>query len=515
MAKQPSGGSGSGGGNEASLGDHGSGGFSSLTSATSTAGVNQTSSLFFNSLQSVQSLFGSSGSSSSSSGGNNRQQPSAQPLTSLPLDERAQRWRAQSDQMGECRAKLATQEADIAELRRVLKSKLDEVSEMQIRRDLAEKRLALAVKESSGRQAEIDRLRAEMAEKEAELERTANRFNTEMREMVEFNQNMQEKFKDIKQSALMGKMMLASPGVVVASSPGAGGGAGAGAGTGTGSPSGPGSLGGGGGQQGQNTSLLGMSFQTAVSSPGGFSSSGASVHSSSLGSTAVGGGGGGSAATMMVSGDVAELHQTVVDLRQAMKRMARRNYDLRVLLSSSNSSSSSSSTSSSTDLKMSSTEGQLKPFWYVESLRRSRQRQKQQQQQQQQYTSPEDATAEDCFPKFGDRKELQLAEMRHKLLDFKYEVMRARCSGGSLSSLPSPEALAAGQLKPGWTRSLGELLKRGAQEEALARLEYSRRYRQLKGAVEDLVKKGLEEGYACEADYATFLAPHISKVSSE
>lgn len=216
---------------------------------------------------------------------------------------------------------------------------------------------------------------------------------------------------------------------------------------------------------------------------------------------------------MMVSGDVAELHQTVVDLRQAMKRMARRNYDLRVLLSSSNSSSSSSSTSSSTDLKMSSTEGQLKPFWYVESLRRSRQRQ--QQQQQQQYTSLEDGTttaAEDCFPKFGDRKELQLAEMRHKLLDFKYEVMRARCSGGSLSSLPSPEALAAGQLKPGWTRSLGELLKRGAQEEALARLEVSRRYRQLKGAVEDLVKKGLEEGYACEADYATFLAPHISKV---
>ena len=513
MAKQPSGGSGSGGGgggNEASLGDHGSGGFSSLTSATSTAAAaNQySSSLFFNSLQSVQSLFGSSGSSSSSSSGSNRQ--SAQPLTSLPLDERAQRWRAQSDQMGECRAKLATQEADIAELRRVLKSKLDEVSEMQIRRDLAEKRLALAVKESSGRQAEIDRLRAEMAEKEAELERTANRFNTEMREMVEFNQNMQEKFKDIKQSALMGKMMLASPGVV-ASSPGAG--AGGGTGTGTGSPSGPGSL---SGQQG-NTSLLGMSFQTAVSSPGGFSSSGASVHSSSLGSTAVGGGGGGGSAATMVSGDVAELHQTVVDLRQAMKRMARRNYDLRVLLSSSSSSNSSSSTSS-TDLKMSTTEGQLKPFWYVESLRRSRQRQKQQQQrqqQQQQYTSPEDATAEDCFPKFGDRKELQLAEMRHKLLDFKYEVMRARCSGGSLSSLPSPEALvAAGQLKPGWTRSLGELLKRGAQEEALTRLEYRRRYRQLKGAVEDLVKKGLEEGYACEADYATFLAPHISKVSS-
>lgn len=156
----------------------------------------------------------------------------------------------------------------------------------------------------------------------------------------------------------------------------------------------------------------------------------------------------------MVSGDVAELHQPVVDLRQAMKQMAKRNYDLRVLLSFS-SSNFSSSTFSLTDLKMSTTattaESQLKPFWYMESLRRRRQRQ--QQQQLQQYTL-EDGVAKNCFPKSGlqgNQKELQLAEMRHKLLDFKYEVMRARCSSGGsggLSPLPSSEAIITCQLKP-------------------------------------------------------------------
>lgn len=121
-----------------------------------------------------------------------------------------------------------------------MKSKPDE---MQIRRDLAEKRLALAVKKTSWRQAEIDRFQAKMAEKKADLERTENHFNTEMCEMVEFNRNMQEKFKDIKQSALVGKIMA--------------------------SPCGSGSLR-GGGQQMQNTSLPGMFFQTAVNRPRGF-----------------------------------------------------------------------------------------------------------------------------------------------------------------------------------------------------------------------------------------------------
>lgn len=473
MAKSTSGGSGAGD----HSGEH-SGGFSSLSSMPTTQSLLYN----YNSLQSIQSLF------SSNSTANNANTNKLQLIPSLPLDERAAKWRAQSDQMSEYRAKMATQEADIAELKRVLKTKLDEVSEMQIRRDLAEKKLASAVKETMGKQAEIERLLGEMREKEAEWERTANRYNAEMKEIYSENQLMKEKFKDIKQSALITKIM-SSPSV---------------------QQSGGGSQGGALGQGGSsslgNTSLLNMSFQTAMSSPGGYSSP-TTVHSGSpsMTATSVGGSSVLGLGGVGFSGDVGELHETINALRQALKRMAKRNYDLRVLLSALPASSSSTSFSSTplstidplkTTMEKSS---QLKPFWYVESLRKSRQRQAQ-------YSSAEGHNG--GFPKFGhDLKELKLAEMRNKLLDFKYTVMSDRCS--RIPLLPETETIVK---KPGWTRCLGDLLKKGAQEEALVRAEHGRRYRELKGQVEDFLK-GFEEGYACEADYATFLAPHISKVS--
>src|SRR5699024_3919176 len=100
-----------------------------------------------------------------------------QSMTCAPLDDRAHKWRAQSDQIGEFRNKIITQEADITELKRALKGKMDETSEMQIRRDLAEKKLSSAQKDTTKLQEELDRLTKEYKDKEAEWDRTLNKYN--------------------------------------------------------------------------------------------------------------------------------------------------------------------------------------------------------------------------------------------------------------------------------------------------------------------------------------------------
>lgn len=360
-------------------------------------------------------------------------------MVCLPLDDRAHKWRAQSDQIGEFRNKIIIQEADNHELKRALKSKLDEVSEMQIRRDLAEKKLSTAQKETALKQEELNRMVREYHEKEAEWERMQIKYNQEMKEMYSDNQSMREKFKDYSKNLLIGKIMN-SPSVAssLGTSPGA------------------------------TPSSHGMSFQTAMGSPGGFSTS-STVMSSE-------------------SSDVNELHQQVIDLRTALKRMAKRNYELRVLLSS-NPSSASDVNKCENGLANAST---LKPMWYVESLRRSNRSQ---------------LNGELAFPKFGsDMKELKLQEMRNKLLEFKYEVLKERCT---TSIIPCTERIAK---KPGWTRNLGDLLKKSAQEESMHQLDNTRRYRELRTQVEDFVRT-FEDGNSCDGTFASFIAPHISKVS--
>lgn len=374
-----------------------------------------------NSLSSIQTLFSSSGSAS-----NNRN--CLQSMCCVPLDERAMKWRAQSNQIHEYENKILTQEADISELKRGLKVKIDEVSEMQIRRDLAEKKLSTALKETSRLQEELERLTREFKEKEAEREKTLNKYNQEINELYSDRRSMKEKLKDYSK---MGGKLMSTP---------------------TSS------------RLNQSTNQSELSFASAcsqspisgpLSSPVQFTS----ATSSTLAPSTV----------SAKSGDVAVLQQQIFDLRTAMKRLAKRNSELRSMLSR--------VPTSISDPKPSG-----KPQWYMDSLKR--------------INSVDRSKAD------------RLRELRAKLMDFKYDVMRYRCSA---SLLPDSEKLGM-KRKPGWSRCLGELIRKESQEEKMHQLELTKRFTMIRNEVEQFVKS-FDEGFACDSTYASFFAPHISKVS--
>jgi len=55
-----------------------------------------------------------------------------------PIDTRAQLWKAQTEEIDSLKTRIELRENEINELKRALKAKIDESSEMQIRKDLAE-----------------------------------------------------------------------------------------------------------------------------------------------------------------------------------------------------------------------------------------------------------------------------------------------------------------------------------------------------------------------------------------
>ena len=395
----------------------------------------------FNSLSSIQTLFSSNNSA-------NLNRNSLQTMHCAPLDDRALKWRAQSDQIGEFKNKIIVQDTDIAELKRALKAKIDEVSEMQIRRDLAEKKLSTAQKDTIKLQEDFDRLSQEYKEKEAEWEkynqREREKYNQEINELYSDRRLMKEKLKDYSKNSLIGKIMNAS------------------------------------GTSSANLSVIqsplsGLAQSPITSTPIQYTHPITSGFSSS------------SIFTSQDSNDVMELQQQISDLRAALKRMTKRNQELRILLSS--------SPFSRSDFTGDQTEKVLiKPLWYMESLKRINLRQ----------------DGNTFTHKLGfdvqEVKKLRLQDLRNKLLEFKYDVLKSRCNS---SVLPNIDKITK---KPGWTRSLGDLIRKGAQEDSLRQIELARKYRELKLQVEEFIKS-FEEGYSCEASYTSFLAPHISKVS--
>lgn len=303
----------------------------------------------FSSLSSIQNLFSSSNSA-------NQNKSNLQSMQCLPLDERAIKWRAQSDQIGEFRNKILIHEADIVELKRALKAKIDEISEMQIRKDIAEKKLSTALKDAAKVQDEFDLLKKEFKEKEAEKEKTLNKYNQENNELYSDLRMMKEKLKDYSKSAMSGKMGV-SP----------------------------------------NTSLnLSLSSQ-----PLSLNTSSVRSELQSISSTTIMG--------PSTNSDVNELQQQIFDLRSAMKRLAKRNYDLRMMLSESPKIKNESSTSIEAN--------SVKPQWYTDTLK---------------HLNGKDA------------KDLKLQELRNKLLDFKYEVMRSRCQNSIIPKIDNSDMKPVG-----------------------------------------------------------------------
>lgn len=128
-----------------------------------------------------------------------------------PLETRAQLWKAQTEQIDGLKARIEANEIEITELKRALKAKIDECSEMQIRRDLAEKKLATATRDADQRvvdlQKQVDQLKTKLKEKETESDKTLNRLNQEINDLYSNQRIMKEKLKDYSKSDLIGKIM--------------------------------------------------------------------------------------------------------------------------------------------------------------------------------------------------------------------------------------------------------------------------------------------------------------------
>ncbi|KAI7689060.1 hypothetical protein SSS_00193 [Sarcoptes scabiei] len=231
----------------------------------------------------------------------NRILNSLKSLDCAPLDQRAGNWRAQSEHINEYRTKIQTQESDIAELKRLMKIKIDEMSEMQIRRDLSDKKLKEITKEKQKIQNDFESLSKEFKEKEAERERTLKKYNQEINDLYNDNRLMKEKLKNFSRNASLGKVLM--PGTPNSSI------------SVTGSAASPISIGDYSFNQQQSPSL---SFnnslnQTSMNDIG---------HRTSTIQTA----------SMSMNGDSNELHQRILELRSAMKHLAAKNSQLKTFL---------------------------------------------------------------------------------------------------------------------------------------------------------------------------------------
>lgn len=386
----------------------------------------------FNSLSSIQSRLYSAG------------VPSNFTCTSVPLDDRALRWRAQTDKIGEYCNKIATQETEIVELRRALRTKLDEVSEMQVRRDMAEKKLTVAQSETKRVQEELDRKVKEFIEKETERERTLNKYNQEINELYSDKRMMKEKLKSLN----LGKMPpnTSSPLPNIS-----------------------------GGAASANQSML-SNFSINQSPITGNSSISLQQqqHQQQQPMSAVN-----------MSGDTAALQQTIIDLRASSKRMAKIICELRRKLSN-------------PEGKRNVRLGQQQqhptmPQWYIETLKKSQKPEDQQKLAQ-------------CIP---DYREVRLNQLKLKLIEFQHEY-EFRHVINDAPLVPSGEVLA--RKGPGWTRCLDDYFRQHKQARLMKDLDYQRRYHQLAREVEETLK-GLEDGYAIETNYASFVAPHVNKVT--
>uniref|UniRef100_T1L0P5 Dynein associated protein domain-containing protein n=3 Tax=Tetranychus urticae TaxID=32264 RepID=T1L0P5_TETUR len=116
-----------------------------------------------------------------------------------PLEARAQYVTDQSGKLSEYKIKLESKENEINELKKALKLKISETSEMQIRKDLAEKKLLSATKSSNEKvgklQAELDEHRDMTRRREREYEETLNHYQADIEALESERNELKEKVK--------------------------------------------------------------------------------------------------------------------------------------------------------------------------------------------------------------------------------------------------------------------------------------------------------------------------------
>lgn len=116
-----------------------------------------------------------------------------------PLEIRAKTMIDQSEKLVEYKSRLEAKENEISELKKALKLKISESSEMQIRKDIAEKKLLSSNKSSEERisklQIEIEELQEIIKKKEREYEETLNHFQADIDSLQTEKIELKEKVK--------------------------------------------------------------------------------------------------------------------------------------------------------------------------------------------------------------------------------------------------------------------------------------------------------------------------------
>ena len=117
--------------------------------------------------------------------------------------------RGLSANLEEMKSKIEAKETEVHSLKRALKAKVEEASEHQIRRELAEKKLSTANKDADDRvvrmQNELDALKVEMRRKEKEYEETMNHLQSDIEALESERGALKHQVKNMASSGSSGQ----------------------------------------------------------------------------------------------------------------------------------------------------------------------------------------------------------------------------------------------------------------------------------------------------------------------
>ena len=109
-----------------------------------------------------------------------------------------------SGSLEELRSRIESKDSEIHSLKRALKAKVEEASEHQIRRELAERKLSTANKDADDRvvrmQNELDQLKAEMRRKDREYEETMNHLQSDIEALESERGALKDRVKNLASS---------------------------------------------------------------------------------------------------------------------------------------------------------------------------------------------------------------------------------------------------------------------------------------------------------------------------
>lgn len=140
-----------------------------------------------------------------------------------PVTVCAQAARQQARDIDALRAKLESRDADITALRKALKIKSDEYSEMHVRKDMAEKKLELSARDSDDRadklQRQLDETKILLRRKEKEFEETLDHLQGDIDALEKERAELKDKLKLVSKKTLYKGLTEAAGGIPAPSWP--------------------------------------------------------------------------------------------------------------------------------------------------------------------------------------------------------------------------------------------------------------------------------------------------------